>query len=129
MALRDSLKVLVVDDMPTSRGLIVQALEEMKIWKNSTENNGQTALERLSKEPVHLILSDMNMPVMDGLELLRNLRANRATKGVGFILVTGKPTPELVAKGRSLGMNNMIKKPFTTAQLKACIEQVVGPLA
>lgn len=129
MALRDNLKVLVVDDMPTSRGLIVQALEEMQIWKNSTENNGQSALERIAKEPAHLILSDMNMPVMDGLELLRNLRANRATKGVGFILITGKPTPELVAKGRSLGMNNMIKKPFTTQQLKACIEQVVGPLA
>lgn len=129
MALRDNLKVLVVDDMPTSRGLIVQALEEMQIWKNTTENNGKSAFERLGKEPVHLILSDMNMPVMDGLELLRHVRANRATKGVGFILITGKPTPELVAKGRSLGMNNMIKKPFTTAQLKACIEQVVGPLA
>lgn len=128
MALRDNLKVLVVDDMPTSRGLIVQSLEEMKVWNNSTENNGQSAVERLAKEPVHLVLSDMNMPVMDGLELLRHLRANRATKGVGFILITGKPTPELVAKGRSLGMNNMIKKPFTTPQLKACIEQVVGPL-
>ena len=129
MALRDNLKVLVVDDMPTSRGLIVQALEEMQIWKNSTENNGKSAFERLAREPVHLILSDMNMPVMDGLELLRHVRGNRATKGIGFILITGKPTPELVAKGRSLGMNNMIKKPFTTAQLKACIEQVVGPLA
>lgn len=129
MTLRDTLKVLVVDDMPTSRGLIVQALEEMKVWKNSTENNGKTAFERLAREPVHLILSDMNMPVMDGLELLRHVRQNRATKGVGFILITGKPTPELVAKGRELGMNNMIKKPFTTAQLQACIEQVVGPLS
>ena len=129
MALRDNLKVMVVDDMPTSRGLIVQALEEMQIWKNTTENNGQSALAKIAQDPVHLVLSDMNMPVMDGLELLRNLRANRATKGVGFILITGKPTPELVAKGRSLGMNNMIKKPFTTQQLKACIEQVVGPLA
>lgn len=129
MALRDTLKVMVVDDMPTSRGLIVQALEEMKIWKNTTENNGQSALEKIAREPVHLVLSDMNMPVMDGLELLRNLRSNRATKGVGFILITGKPTPDLVTKGRSLGMNNMIKKPFTTQQLKACIEQVVGPLA
>jgi len=129
MTLRDTLKVLVVDDMPTSRGLIVQALEEMKVWNNSTENNGKTAFERLAREPVHLILSDVNMPVMDGLELLRHVRQNRATKGVGFILITGKPTPELVAKGRELGMNNMIKKPFTTAQLQACIEQVVGPLS
>ena len=128
MSLRDSLRVMVVDDMPTSRGLIVQSLEEMKIWNNNTENNGQSALERISKEPVHLVLSDMNMPVMDGLELLRNLRQGRTTKGIGFILVTGKPTADLVAKGRALGMNNMIKKPFTTQQLKACIEQVVGRL-
>jgi len=129
MTLRDTLKILVVDDMPTSRGLIVQSLEEMKVWNNTTENNGKSAFERLAREPVHLILSDMNMPVMDGLELLRHVRQNRATKGLGFILITGKPTPELVAKGRSLGMNNMIKKPFTTAQLQACIEQVVGPLS
>ena len=128
MSLRDKLKVMVVDDMPTSRGLIVQALEELQIWDNCTENNGKSALDRISNEPVHLVLSDMNMPVMDGLELLRNLRQNRATKGVGFILVTGKPTAELVTKGRSLGMNNMIKKPFTTKQLKTCIEQVVGSL-
>jgi len=128
MALRDSLKIMVVDDMPTSRGLIVQSLEELKVWKNTTENNGKSALAKLAQDPVHLVLSDMNMPVMDGMELLRNLRANRATKGVGFILITGKPTPELIEQGRSLGMNNMIKKPFSTAQLKACIEQVVGPL-
>jgi len=128
MSLRGKLKVMVVDDMPTSRGLIVQSLEELQIWDNCTENNGRSALDRISKEPVHLVLSDMNMPVMDGLELLRNLRQNRATKGVGFILVTGKPTAELVTKGRSLGMNNMIKKPFTTQQLKTCIEQVVGSL-
>lgn len=128
MSLRDKLKVMVVDDMPTSRGLIVQSLEEMKIWANNTENNGKSALDRIAREPVHLVLSDMNMPVMDGLELLKNLRQNPATKGVGFILITGKPTAELVAKGRALGMNNMIKKPFTTQQLKACIEQVVGAL-
>jgi two-component system chemotaxis response regulator CheY len=119
---------MVVDDMPTSRGLIVQALEEMQVWNSNTENNGQTALERIGKEPVHLVLSDMNMPVMDGLELLRNLRQNRMTKSIGFILITGKPTADLVAKGRALGMNNMLKKPFTTNQLKTCIEQVVGRL-
>jgi two-component system chemotaxis response regulator CheY len=128
MSLRDTLKVMVVDDMPTSRGLIIQSLEEMKIWDSTTENNGQSALERIAKKPVHLVLSDMNMPVMDGLELLTRLRQNKTTKAVGFILITGKPTAEIVAKGRALGMNNMIKKPFTTQQLKACIEQVVGRL-
>lgn len=126
MSLRDTLKVMVVDDMPTSRGLIVQALEEMKIWKNTTENNGKSALDKLVVNPVHLVLSDMNMPVLDGLGLLKGLRENRTTHKIGFILITGSPTPDLVSRGRALGMNNMIKKPFTTLQLKACIEQVVG---
>lgn len=128
MSLRDTLKVMVVDDMPTSRGLIVQSLEEMKIWNNTTENNGQAAFDRINKDPVHLVLSDMNMPVMDGLELLAKIRKNRSTKSIGFILITGKPSADIISRGRTLGMNNMIKKPFTTEQLKICIEQVVGRL-
>jgi len=82
----------------------------------------------LIQDPVHLVLSDYNMPGMDGLELLRELRQNRSTARVGFILVTGNPTPEIVTKGKALGLNNVIKKPFSTASLKQCIESVVGRL-
>lgn len=119
---------MVVDDMGVSRGLLIQALEEMGIWKNQAENDGRVALTKLVAEPVHLVLSDYNMPGMDGLELLRALRQNRTTARVGFILVTGNPTPDLVAKGKALGLNNIIKKPFTTASMKQCIESVVGRL-
>lgn len=128
MSLKDSLQVMVVDDMSVSRGLIVQALEEIGIMRTSTENNGMAALRKLVGNPVHLVLSDLNMPELDGLGLLKGLRENRTTSKIGFILITGTPTPELVTKGRALGMNNMIKKPFTTASMKQCIESVVGRL-
>ncbi len=128
MSLKDSLTVMVVDDMTTSRGLITQALEANGIMKYTTENDGQAALQRLVAQPVHLVLSDMNMPKMDGLGLLQALRQNASTSRIGFILVTGSPTPEIVEKGRSMGLNNMIKKPFTPQAMRTCIESVVGRL-
>lgn len=128
MSLKDTLRVMVVDDMGVSRGLLVQAIEEMGIWKNQAENDGRAAFDKLVGDPVHLVLSDYNMPGMDGLQLLQALRQNRSTARIGFILVTGNPTPDLVAKGRALGVNNIIKKPFSTASMKQCIESVVGKL-
>lgn len=128
MSLKDTLRVMIVDDMGVSRGLLVQAIEEMGIWKNQAENDGRAALNKLIADPVHLVLSDYNMPGMDGLELLRALRQHKATARIGFILVTGNPTPDLVAKGKALGLNNIIKKPFSTTSMKQCIESVVGRL-
>lgn len=128
MSLRNSIQIMVVDDMTTSRAVITNALEEMGIVNYTAENNGNSALARLVANPVHLVLSDYNMPGMDGIGLLKSLRENRSTQQIGFILVTGKPTPEIVDMGRQLGMNNMIKKPFTTPALKQCIESVVGRL-
>lgn len=128
MSLKDSLRVMVVDDMGVSRGLLIQAIEEMGIWKNQAENDGRAALAKLVADPVHLVLSDYNMPGMDGLELLKALRQNRSTARIGFILVTGNPTPDIVSKGKALGLNNIIKKPFSTASMKQCIESVVGRL-
>ena len=128
MSLKDSLRIMVVDDMGVSRGLLIQAIEEMGIWKNQAENDGRVALSKLVADPVHLVLSDYNMPGMDGLELLKALRQNKNTARIGFILVTGNPTAEIVAKGKALGLNNIIKKPFSTASMKQCIESVVGKL-
>ena len=128
MSMKDTLKVMVVDDMSVSRGLLTQALEEIGVWKYQTENDGRAALTKLTASPVHLVLSDQNMPNMDGIGLLEALRQNRTTAQIGFILVTGNPTKDLVEKGRALGLNNMIKKPFTSVQLKQAIEQVVGRL-
>lgn len=126
--LKDSLSIMVVDDMSTSRGLILQALDEIGLYNCAYENSGTGALPKLAAKPVHLVISDHNMPGMSGLQLLQALRSNSSTARIGFILVTGRPTKEIIDTGRKLGMNNFLKKPFTTPQLKACIEQVVGKL-
>jgi two-component system chemotaxis response regulator CheY len=128
MSLKNSLRMMVVDDMSTSRAIITQSLDEIGIVNYTTENSGSSALEKLVANPVHVVLSDYNMPGMDGLGLLKALRETRATQRIGFILVTGKATPEIAQMGQRLGMNNMIKKPFTAASMKQCIERVVGKL-
>lgn len=128
MSLRENIRIMVVDDMSTSRGLIVQALEWMGIKHIAQSADGQGALGAMARSPVHLVLSDFNMPGMDGLGLLQSLRSNPATQKLGFILVTGRADANLVAQGQKLGMNNMIKKPFTPQALKDCIERVVGRL-
>jgi len=128
MALRDQIRIMVVDDMSTSRGLITQALEAFGVQNVSTAENGTDALQVLSKKPVHMVISDYNMPNMDGLHLLQHLRANEKTKGVGFILITGRAEQQIIDYGKKLGMNNFLKKPFEPAELRKCIEAVVGPL-
>ena len=128
MGLKEQLRIMVVDDMATSRGLITQALDDIGIKNYVTENDGREALTRLASTPVHLVLSDFNMPNINGLGLLKALRQNAATQRIGFILVTGKPTPDMVSEAKQLGLNNMIKKPFTSASMKQCIESVVGRL-
>ena len=128
MALRDQLKVMVVDDMSTSRGLITQALDQIGIRQVATSDNGKTALQLMMKNPVHLVISDYNMPEMDGLTMLHYLRSMPQTAKVGFLLITGRADQAIIDKGRQLGMNNIIKKPFETADLKAAIEKIVGRL-
>lgn len=128
MALRDQLRIMVVDDMSTSRGLITQALDAMGIRQVGYASDGPGALQILDKAPVHLVISDFNMPEMNGLQLLQALRTNPKTKGVGFILITGRADKEIIDTGKKLGMNNFLKKPFTPQELRGCIEAVVGRL-
>ncbi|MGH1459231.1 MAG: response regulator [Paracoccaceae bacterium] len=128
MALRDQLRVMVVDDMSTSRGLITQALDGFGIRNVASTDNGATALKALESAPVHLVISDYNMPEMDGLKLLHQLRSAPKTKGVGFILITGRAEKQIIEYGKKLGMNNFLKKPFEPDELRKCIEAVVGRL-
>lgn len=128
MSLKDQIKILVVDDMSVSRGLLEQSLEAIGVKNVSYATNGEDALASIASSPVHLVVSDYNMPKMDGLHLLNALRKNPATQKIGFILVSGSEDKNVIAQGQKLGMNNYIKKPFTPASLKQCIERVTGPL-
>ena len=128
MSLRDDIQIMVVDDMATSRGLIVQALEKIGCYNIAVESDGACAYQQAGRKRVHLVISDYNMPGMDGLSLLRSLRQNPPTAGIGFILVTGRPDPDMIARGQAMGMNNLLTKPFDTAGMRNCIEAVVGRL-
>ena len=128
MSLRDSIRIMVVDDMAVSRALIAQSLEEIGVKHLATENDPRAALGKLAAAPVHLVISDMNMPGMSGLDLLEALRKNKSTQRIGFILITGTPSAEILKRGQELGVNNLVKKPFTTLTLRSSIEKVVGKL-
>jgi two-component system chemotaxis response regulator CheY len=128
MSLKEKLKVMIVDDMSVSRGLLFQALEEIGMKNVLSSKSGEEALEVLTRSPAHLVISDYNMPGMSGLDVLEKLRRNSATAKIGFMLVTGTPTPEVLERGRKLGLNNLVRKPFTPDSLKASIEAVVGRL-
>lgn len=128
MALRDQLRIMVVDDMSTSRGLITQALDECGISQVESTSDGMNALERIAIWPVHLVISDMNMPGMNGLQLLQSLRTNSKTKGIGFLLITGKADRQIIEAGKHLGMNNFLAKPFQPIDLIRAIEAVTGRL-
>jgi len=128
MALRDQLRIIVVDDMSTSRGLITQALDGFGITQVESAADGPSALQKIASWPVHLVISDMNMPGMNGLQLLHALRSSPATQRVGFLLVTGKADRDIIETGKKLGMNNFIPKPFQPADLRGAIEAIVGRL-
>ena len=126
MSLRDNLRVLVVDDMSTSRGLITQALEAAGIRNIQVADGARQAMSIMTTSPVHLVISDYNMPEIDGLQLLEAIRRNPATQKTGFIIVSGRIDQGLIQKGQALGLNNLIAKPFTNQDMLGCVEKVVG---
>jgi len=128
MSLKDNLRVMVVDDMTASRGLLTQALDAIGVKNHQWEKDGADALKTLTAAPTHIVISDYEMPNMNGLQLLEALRKEKTTQRVGFILVTGSADKTLVGQGKKLGMNNYLPKPFTPDSLQKCIEAVVGKL-
>ena len=128
MSIREKLHVMVVDDMSTSRGLLTQGLDALGIRNYTDHEDGVEAFNRLATRPVHLVISDYNMPGLDGLGLLQELRKHPTTQKIAFVLVTGTPTADVVARGKALRINSILKKPFTVPQLRECIEKVVGKL-
>ncbi|MBV7379418.1 response regulator [Maritimibacter dapengensis] len=128
MSLRNQLRIMVVDDMSTSRGLITQALDDFGIRQVESATDGHAALKKIATWPVHLVISDMNMPGMNGLQLLHALRNAPATRKVGFLLITGKVERDIIEMGKKLGMNNFIPKPFRPDDLRNAVEAIVGRL-
>ncbi|ANP45674.1 response regulator [Candidatus Viadribacter manganicus] len=122
------IKVLVVDDQMTMRALIRSALQEIGFRDIEDAADGEEGFKSLMVRPSHLVISDFNMPKLDGLGFLRAVRAHEATKKSAFIMLTGRADKDLVQRAQQFGVNNYITKPFSPAQLRQKIEEVFGPL-
>ena len=129
MPLAAGLKVLVVDDQSSMRAVTRMALEKIGVRLIHEAENGQLALQKAVGQPLDLIISDFNMPEMDGLGLLRAVRGHPAVRKLPFILITGRGDRELVVTAAQAGVNNYLVKPFTEAMLREKMEQVMGKLS
>ena len=117
-------RVLIVDDSPTMRQMVSFTLREANFDVLEAEN-GQEALKKVQGEKFDLILTDLNMPIMDGIAFIRNARGFAATKYVPILMLTTESQAEKKAEGKSAGATGWIVKPFDPPKLLAVIGKVL----
>jgi two-component system chemotaxis response regulator CheY len=123
-----ALEIMVVDDQRAMRTLVRNSLNQIGCASVREFADGGEAMQSLKARPVNLVVSDLNMPVMDGLALLRAVRAEPSLANTAFIMLTSRTDAALVKQAVALGVNNYLVKPFTLGTLKRKIESVFGPL-
>jgi len=123
-----AIHTLIVDDQASMRALIRTSLQQMGFREFRDAADGEAGLREMIIRPAHLVISDFNMPNLDGLGLLRAVRAHPPTAGSAFIMLTGRADRELVARAVQFGVNNYLVKPFTVTQLREKVEGVFGAL-
>ena len=123
-----SLSCLVVDDQQTMRSLIRTGLQQLGFRTIHEAADGEDGLRHMLTKQVQLVISDYNMPKLDGLGLLRAIRAHPPIQKTAFVMLTGRADKELVQRAVQFGVNNYLVKPFTVAQLKEKVEGVFGVL-
>jgi two-component system chemotaxis response regulator CheY len=128
MPIAASLKTLVVDDQQTMRMLVRSGLQQLGFRELHDAVDGENALQVAAQTSPDLVISDFNMPKLDGLALLRAIRAYPPTSKTAFIMLTGQGDKEVVQKAIQYGVNNFLVKPFNIATLRGKIEAVLGPL-
>ncbi|MGO9015636.1 MAG: response regulator [Dissulfurispiraceae bacterium] len=121
----EDIKVLVVDDFPTMRRIVTNLLKQLGFKSIAQAEDGEQALTELRMGGYGLVVSDWNMPNMEGIELLRNIRRETAPlKDIPFLLVTAEAEKEKVVEAIKSGVDNYIVKPFTAEVLKEKLEKV-----
>ncbi|RZJ96083.1 MAG: response regulator [Brevundimonas sp.] len=128
MAVDKSMNVLVVDDYKSMVRIVRGLLTQLGFTNIDEAADGETAFEMIRAKPYGLVLSDWNMQPMTGLELLRRVRAEPATRATPFVMVTAEAKVENVVAARQAGVNNYVIKPFTLAVLKQKLTSVLGEL-
>jgi two-component system chemotaxis response regulator CheY len=113
-------KVLIIDDSNTMRKIVQRSLRQagFEFEKILEAGDGQEALSLLENEEVDFILSDINMPNMDGIEFLRQKKENDAIKDIPVVMITTEAGNDILGEAKSLGAKGAIKKPFTPDQVQ-----------
>lgn len=120
--------VLIVDDSPAMRTFVRRVLDMsgLEIGTCSQAEHGEAALAVLGKEWVDVVLTDINMPVMDGESFVRNMNAIEAYRSIPVIVVSTDNTEGRVRQMMSLGAKGYVKKPFVPETLREEVEKVLG---
>jgi two-component system chemotaxis response regulator CheY len=122
------MKCLVVDDSATMRRIVVNSLKSIGIVETSEAANGAEALLACDAS-VGLVITDWNMPVMGGLELVKQLRGREQTAAIPILMVTTRSVRDDIVQAAQAGISNYIVKPFTPQVLKEKIDQMLAGAA
>lgn len=128
MPVAASIACLIVDDQQTMRSLVRSGLQQLGFTQTYEAIDGEEGLRQMLMRPIGLVISDFNMPKLDGLGLLRAIRAHPPIQKTAFIMLTGRADKDLVQRAVQFGVNNYLVKPFTVGTLKEKIEAVFGAL-
>ena len=115
---------LVVDDYSTARRLIKDSLQQMGFTCLEAENGNQ-AIALIKQKTLNLVIADVNMPVKNGLELLKDIRADDNMKDLPVVLTMLEPLDDLISDGKKLGMNDYLVKPFDVFTLSKTLDKVI----
>jgi two-component system chemotaxis response regulator CheY len=120
--------VMIVDDSPVMRGFIrrVMTMSGFELSECLEASNGEEALARLAERTVDVILTDINMPKMNGEELLRRLETDARLRSVPTLVISTDATKARILKMLSLGAQGYMTKPFSPETLREELERVLG---
>ena len=121
-----SYNVLIVEDSPTMRQLIAFALKRIRGIKIVEANDGVDGLKKLSSDKFDLILSDINMPIMDGLKLVSLVRRDPNFKDVPIVIITTEGASEDRERALALGANEYITKPIQTMKILETVKKLMS---
>ncbi len=120
------LKILAVDDSPTMRRIIINTLKRAGFTNVVEASDGKDALAKMKVDKFNFVITDWNMPEMDGLSFVTTLRGMDEYKSLPILMVTTRSVKDDIVEALKAGVNNYIVKPFTPDTLKEKIEQVLA---
>ena len=118
------MKILVVDDFSTMRRIIKNLLRDLGFTNVAEADDGSTALPMLQNGDFDFVVTDWNMPGMQGIDLLREIRKDDNLKHMPVMMVTAEAKKEQIVAAAQAGVNGYIVKPFTAATLKGKLEKI-----